>query len=86
MRTESIAPLATVLATNSWARIGEISGDTLVCEAASERRGEVVALAEANGGLRELSEEHRSLEEVFRDLVSGNPVVGNSTDGKKAAS
>ena len=87
VRTESIAPLATALAACAWARIGEITGDTLVCEAAAERRGEVVALAEANGGLRELTEERRSLEEVFRDLVGGNArnVDEQKADEQKAA-
>ncbi len=48
------------------------ASDALVLEAPPERRGEVVALAEAHGGLRELAEERISLEEVFRDLISGN--------------
>ncbi len=44
--------------------------DTLVIEADPARRAELVALAESHGGLRELIEERRSLEEVFRDLTA----------------
>jgi ABC-2 type transport system ATP-binding protein len=85
VRSESCAPLASALAATGWARIVESGGgDTLVCEAASGRRGELVALAEAHGGLRELVEERRSLEEVFRDLVGGNPPAA-SIDGAAPA-
>ena len=36
----------------------------------ADGRSAVVAIAEANGGVATLVEERRSLEEVFRDLIS----------------
>ena len=42
---------------------------SVVIDAPPERRGELVALIEAHGGVRELSEERRSLEDVFLDLT-----------------
>ena len=53
-----------------WASLVSSEGDALVVDADPERRGQLVALAEAHGGLRELTEERRSLEEVFRDLIA----------------
>ncbi len=61
--------LAAVLAAAGWATVRR-EGAELVIDADPARRGEIVALAEAHGGLRELAEERRSLEEVFRDLVA----------------
>jgi ABC-2 type transport system ATP-binding protein len=50
-----------------------VEGDTLHAEAPPERRADLVAWAEAHGGLRELSEERLALEEVFRDLTAPRP-------------
>jgi len=53
-----------------WASVVATEADSVVVDAEPERRAELVALGEANGGLRELIEERRSLEEVFRDLIA----------------
>ncbi|NRA36757.1 MAG: ABC transporter ATP-binding protein [Planctomycetes bacterium] len=44
--------------------------DVLILEAAQEKRGELIQLAQMHGGLRECSEIRRSLEDVFRDLLA----------------
>ncbi|MBN8525328.1 MAG: hypothetical protein J0M02_08335, partial [Planctomycetes bacterium] len=58
------------LAAAGWAQVAD--GDTpaqIAVDADPQRRGELVALAEAHGGLRELAEERVPLEVVFRELV-----------------
>jgi ABC-2 type transport system ATP-binding protein len=70
-RLDDPAPLRAALASTPWVTVVEAQGDATVLDAPPERRAELVALTEANGGLRELSEERRSLEEVFRDLIAG---------------
>jgi ABC-2 type transport system ATP-binding protein len=68
--TDSTA-LRAVLSTSGWATVIAGDGDTLAIDAASDHRSELVQLAEQHGGLRELIEERRSLEDVFRDLIGG---------------
>jgi ABC-2 type transport system ATP-binding protein len=70
VRAGSAAALRPILAEAGWMQVLDADGDTLVLEAPPERRGELVALVEAHGGVRELIEERRSLEEVFRDLIA----------------
>jgi ABC-2 type transport system ATP-binding protein len=74
LRGADTAPALAALAASSWARAavtGEGAEAALVIDCPSERRGELVALVEAHGGVRELVEVRRSLEEVFRDLTAG---------------
>jgi ABC-2 type transport system ATP-binding protein len=71
LRSDDAGPLREALARTGWATLVATQADGVVLDAPAERRGELVALAEAKGGLRELSEERRSLEEVFRDLIAG---------------
>ena len=71
LRGDDAGPLREALARTGWATLVATQADGVVLDAPAERRGELVALAEAMGGLRELSEERRSLEEVFRDLIAG---------------
>lgn len=70
LRSGDTASLRAALEKAGWAQIQTTEQDTVVVEAPSERRSDVVALVEAHGGLRELIEERRSLEEVFRDLIA----------------
>ncbi len=71
VRGDSAAALATALATKPWATQITVDQEILSLEADATHRAELVALAEANGGLRELSEERLTLEEVFRDITTG---------------
>ncbi len=71
VREGSTAPLCGALRGAGWATVIEEQGDGVLLDAPEQRRGELVALIEAHGGVRELSEERRSLEEVFRDLIAG---------------
>lgn len=61
--------LAAALAGEAWAQGVDVQGETVALETDTGHRADLVALAEAHGGLRELVEERLSLEEVFRDLV-----------------
>lgn len=70
LRGGSSEAMKNLLVSTGWMQVLETDGDMLVLEAPPERRGELVALVEANGGVRELIEERRSLEEVFRDLIA----------------
>ncbi len=49
---------------------GHVEAGCAVIDAPPDLRPALVAAAEAKGGLRELVEERRSLEEVFRDLIA----------------
>lgn len=69
LRAGPPAALAAALAGRPWAQDAAVHGDAVVLESDAAHRAELVALAEAHGGLRELVEERLSLEEVFRDLV-----------------
>jgi ABC-2 type transport system ATP-binding protein len=69
-RSEDASALLAVLSTTSWAAVVSSGADGTLIDAPPERRGELVALIEAHGGVRELSEERRSLEDVFRDLIA----------------
>ena len=71
LRTRSVdaAWLRTALGNHTWATIINGHADTLTIDADAEHRGDLVTLAEQHGGLRELIEERRSLEDVFRDLI-----------------
>ncbi|TVR13070.1 MAG: ABC transporter ATP-binding protein [Planctomycetota bacterium] len=62
--------LAQVLEASDWAQDIRIDEDCVLCRVDASRRAELVAAAEAHGGLRELHEERRSLEEVFADVVA----------------
>ena len=48
----------------------EMDSEGLIVEVADGHRDDVIQLAREHGGLRELVEERRSLEEVFRDLIA----------------
>jgi ABC-2 type transport system ATP-binding protein len=63
--------LTTALVSHPWARVVAHHGDSVTIEAEAERRSDLVTLAQQHGGLRELIEERRSLEDVFRDLIGG---------------
>jgi len=75
VRGGDTSALSAALAPHAWAAatITDAGSDdeALVIDCPRERRGELVAIAESNGGVRELVEVRRSLEEVFRDLTSG---------------
>ena len=74
VREGSIDGLRSALSACGWATVGE--GDhagQLAVDAEPARRGELVALIERHGGIRELAEERVPLEVVFRELVSGAP-------------
>jgi ABC-2 type transport system ATP-binding protein len=73
LRQGDPAVFAAALAALPWAAGVALAGEGVVAEAGDEHRAELVALAEAHGGLRELVEERLSLEEVFRDLIAGPP-------------
>jgi ABC-2 type transport system ATP-binding protein len=63
------AALATALAGSDGVEVLAVDGDTVRCQAPAAQRDALIALAQAHGGLRELVEERRSLEEVFTDIV-----------------
>ena len=69
VRSGETADVRNALVTCSWATLISAHGDSLLIDADASRRGELVAIAERFGGLRELVEERRSLEDVFRDLI-----------------
>jgi ABC-2 type transport system ATP-binding protein len=69
-RADDASALCAVLQASGWATVVSAGGDGALIDAPPERRGELVALIEAHGGVRELSEERRSLEDVFRDLIA----------------
>jgi ABC-2 type transport system ATP-binding protein len=71
LRTTDSTALRAALTACGWATVIAGEGDTIAIDAASDHRGELVLLAEHHGGLRELIEERRSLEDVFRDLIGG---------------
>jgi ABC-2 type transport system ATP-binding protein len=70
VRDGGIEAQRAALEQSGWAAKLTVEGDALALDAPTERRAEVVALAERHGGLRELVEERTSLEDVFRDLVA----------------
>jgi len=70
LRSGDPAPLTSACAASGWATIISHDGDALLIDAPSDRRSDLVTLIEAWGGIRELTEERRSLEEVFRDLIA----------------
>ncbi len=70
LRSGTAEALVGALRARDWALDARVDGDDAVLDAPGDRRGELVAQVEAHGGLRELIEERRSLEEVFRDLVA----------------
>lgn len=69
LRSGDATWLKTALGDHPWATVVNSHADTLTIEADAGRRGDLVTLAEQHGGLRELIEERRSLEDVFRDLI-----------------
>lgn len=79
VRGGDAAPLAVALAATGWAAaVATDLPDILLVDAGPERRGELVRLAEAHGGLAELAEERVPLEAVFRDLVQQPPAGAQS--------
>jgi ABC-2 type transport system ATP-binding protein len=68
-RTADVSALSNALKQQPWAQIIESQTDTVVLDAPANQRDAVVNLAQIHGGLRELIEERRSLEAVFRDLI-----------------
>lgn len=71
VRSGDAGPLRAALVAASWAQVtdGDHPGE-LAVDADPAQRAALVALAEANGGLRELAEDRVPLEIVFRDLIS----------------
>ncbi|MFW5845867.1 MAG: ATP-binding cassette domain-containing protein, partial [Planctomycetota bacterium] len=67
---ERRAELALHLRQQNWCQQVEETEDRLQITAAAEHRASIVQLAEAHGGLRELVERRRSLEDVFSDIVA----------------
>ncbi len=55
-----------------WAHLRKEDGAQYTIEAPEEKRSALIDLAQANGGLRECTEERRSLEDVFRDLLAAD--------------
>ena len=72
---EDHSALLTTLKQADWVHDIGISDDAIVFDAEEGRRSEIIALAEQHGGLRELVEQRRSLEEVFRDLIADKPAA-----------
>ena len=70
VRSGDPAPLTAACSASGWATVVQRDGDALLIDAPQNRRGDLVTLVEAQGGIRELTEERRSLEEVFRDLIA----------------
>ena len=70
VRSGDLAPLTTACAACGWAAVVQRDGDAVLIDAPQDRRSDLVTLIEAHGGIRELTEERRSLEEVFRDLIA----------------
>jgi len=68
-RSGDAAWLRTALGAHPWATVVSGHADMLTIDADAEHRGDLVTLTEQHGGLRELIEERRSLEDVFRDLI-----------------
>jgi ABC-2 type transport system ATP-binding protein len=76
--TADAGALYQALNTYAWAQNQELHGDTLLLDAPSDKRAELIALAQQHGGLRELSEERRSLEMIFRDLIAADTLETNT--------
>ena len=70
VRSGDPAPLTAACSACGWATVVQRDGDALLIDAPQNRRGDLVTLVEAQGGIREITEERRSLEEVFRDLIA----------------
>ena len=69
IRSGDTADVRAALIPCSWATLVTAHGDSLLIDADATHRGELVTIVEKFGGLRELVEERRSLEDVFRDLI-----------------
>ncbi len=68
-RAANNTELVTALSQQTWATIIEQHTDTVVIDAPADQRDALVSLTQSHGGLRELIEERRTLEAVFRDLI-----------------
>lgn len=66
----SLPAFAEQLHARPWCQEAVVEGEGLVLQVAAEARTQLVAEANDFGGLRELVEERRSLEEVFADIVA----------------
>jgi ABC-2 type transport system ATP-binding protein len=66
---DRLPELAEALEQAPWAKDIHPEEQSLTCFCTSDGRAELVCLAQNLGGLRELVEERRSLEEVFGDIV-----------------
>lgn len=75
LRTGGPQALAQALETSDWAQQVSIDEDSVLCRVEESQRSQLIALAEAHGGLRELHEERRSLEEVFADVVAASELA-----------
>jgi ABC-2 type transport system ATP-binding protein len=69
-RTNDVTKLVSALEKCAWATIIESQGDTVLIDAPADQRDVLVSLIQSHGGLRELIEERRSLEAVFRELIT----------------
>jgi ABC-2 type transport system ATP-binding protein len=70
VRADDLAPLQAALAACPWVQQLVQEHGSLQFDAPAEHRAELVVLAEAHGGLRELVEERLSLEAVFREITT----------------
>ena len=75
VRSGDGAPLAAALTQTDWVSDIAHTGDVVTCACVAERRADLVAITEIHGGVRELSEERLSLEEVFRGLTAGTTTL-----------
>jgi ABC-2 type transport system ATP-binding protein len=70
VRSGDAAALATALTATAWATVERTDGDTVLCRTADAQRAALATLAEAHGGLAELVEERRPLEDVFAEMTA----------------
>ena len=69
-RHHDVSELVTALKSCAWVTLLEHQDDTVIIDAPADHRDLLVSLVQTHGGLRELIEERRSLEAVFRDLIA----------------
>ena len=69
-RHHDVSKLVTALKSCAWVTLLEHQDDTVIIDAPADHRDLLVSLVQTHGGLRELIEERRSLEAVFRDLIA----------------
>ena len=64
---------------SDWATLIKADAAQYTIEAAEDKRSDLINLAQAHGGLRECTEERRSLEDVFRDLLASDKASTTAT-------